>query len=84
MVHEIFDITAGFIAIESSAFVTVNNDLSGDEETTLSPVPPIYFKLGTVKEIKETEIHITMAKTLPVAVTGDGVSVNTKARGRKP
>ena len=79
VVHEIFDITAGFIAIESSAFVTVNNDLSGDEETTLSPVPPIYFKLGTVKEIKETEIHINMAKTLPVAVTGDGVSVNTKA-----
>ena len=78
VVHEIFDITAGYIDLKSNAFTSINEDL-GDGNEILPPAPPLYFKLGTVKEIKETEIHISMDKNLPVALTGDGVSVNIKA-----
>ena len=56
--------------IKNSAYEAVQKYFVEDDE-----VPPTYFKLGTLHEIKEDqqEIHITLAKSMPIANTGDGV-----------
>ena len=79
-VSDILDIIAGYIDVKASAFEEV--DLRGDGETdNIRPLPPTYFKLGTLVKIDEEklEIHIELSKNMPIANTGDGVSVHKKA-----
>ena len=40
---------------------------------------PAYFKLGTIQNVDDKEIHIVMLQRLPIANCGDGMSVNVKA-----
>ena len=66
VVDEIFDIIAGCIGLENSAFQAINAELGDDNENDFPPVPPSYFKLATVEEVKETEIHLSMDPKVPV------------------
>ena len=74
-------ITDQFIKVKSSAYDEIISELKDEFHPGLKPVPEPYFKLGKLLSIDRDEhvINIKIDKRLPVANTGDGVSVNTKA-----
>ena len=79
---------------QRSAFHTINRNIADsfpdDTHPVIDPVPPNYFKLGTVMnvlkiqddaedDVEEMVINIEVDEKFPIANTGDGVATNSKA-----
>ena len=61
-----------FLNIKNSAYENVKKHIDCNDP------PPNFFKLGTLLEVKENQIHIEISKQ-PVGNCADGAAVNNKA-----
>ena len=77
---DLIAVVASYLDVKSNAFETIGDHLPLSSEE-IPPLPPNYFKLGKIIHVDNDEmvIEIELAENLPVANTGDGVSVNVKA-----
>ena len=71
--------------LKSSAYQEVLKqfrDRAVDSADYVDPIPPNYFKLGSLATVDEEEIMVITikpAENLPIGNIGDGVAVNVKA-----
>ena len=71
--------------VPDSAYQTIKDFMPPEympQDSFIEPERPEYFKLASVQKVLSAtnkEIHLDMSIDLPVANTGDGVAVNTKA-----
>ena len=82
--NEIIANVAEVLNLKSSAYQEVLKyfrDRAVGSVNYIDPIPPNYFKLGSVAIVDEEEMVITIkaVESLPVGNIGDGVAVNVKA-----
>ena len=82
--NEITANVAEVLNLKSSAYQEVLkyfHDRAVDSVDCVDPIPPNYFKLGSLATVDEEEMVITIkaVESLPVGNIGDGVAVNVKA-----
>ena len=84
LANEIIANVAEVLNLKSSAYQEVPKyfrNRAVDSVDYVDPIPPNYFKLGSLATVDEEKKVITIkgAENLPVGNIGDGVAVNVKA-----
>ena len=84
LANEIIANVTEVLNLESSAYQEVPKyfrNRAVDSVDYVDPIPPNYFKLGSLATVDEEKKVITIkgAENLPVGNIGDGVAVNVKA-----
>ena len=83
LANEIIANVAEVLNLKSSGYQELPKyfcDRAVDCVDYVDPIPPNYFKLGSLAKVDEEKKVITIkaAENLPVGNTGDGVAVNVK------